>query len=131
MKTSRRIETETQRENLLSFFAKCPLGEHGLMVTWQPYEQVRTAKQNSMLWAGAYSPIAEHLSLEHGRIITSEHVHAVCKSKFLEHETNPINGKVYPGSTRKLSKKEFGDYLEQVWAWGNELGVFFDTMEAA
>lgn len=128
MKQSRRIQTDLQRERLLDFFAKCPLGEHGLLVEWQPYEEARSSEQNKLLWAGAYRPIAEHLSLEHGRIITSEQVHAVCKSQFLEHETNPINGKAYPGSTTKLNKKEFSDYLEQVYAWGGEMGVFFDTM---
>ena len=40
--------------------------------------------------------------------------------------------KSYPKSTTQLTKKEFTDYLEQVWSWGaGELGVFFDAEVAA
>ena len=55
-------------------------------------------------------------------------VHAVAKDRFLDPVVVEMNGKSksYPGSTTKLGKKAFSDYLEQVYAWGASLGVYFD-----
>lgn len=95
-------------------------------------EETRTEQQNRLLWAGAYSPIAEFLSEQSGKAVTTEMIHWLCKEKFLPPLVVPLKAgdKTYPGSTTKLTKSEFSDYIEKVWAWGASMGVFFDT-EAA
>lgn len=95
-------------------------------------EETRTEQQNRMLWAGAYLPIALHLSEESGKVITKDMVHAVAKDRFLDPIVVEFNGKVkrYPGSTTRLGVKAFNEYLEKVFAWGVDMGVYFDK-EAA
>lgn len=91
-------------------------------------EETRTEQQNRLLWAGAYSPIAQHLSEQSGKVITRDHVHCVAKDRFMPRITVEFEGKSksYPQSTTRLGKKAFSDYLEQVYAWGAEMGVYFD-----
>ena len=86
-----------------------------------------------MLWAGAYSPIAQFLSEQSGKFISREMVHAVAKDRFLEPLIVEFEGKVkrYPGTTTGLSKTAFNEYLEKVFAWGADMGVFFSTEDAA
>ena len=122
------VKNEKQREHLLKFFASAEIPDCGWIVEWANADAKRTSEQNALLWAHAYRPIAMHLSEQSGKVITTEHVHAVAKDRFLEHIVVELNGKkkVYPGSTTKLGKKAFSDYLEQVYAWGAEMGVWFD-----
>jgi len=94
--------------------------------------ETRTGEQNRLLWAGAYSPIAQHLSEQSQKVITREMVHEVAKDRFMPRITVEWGGKVktYPKSTTRLTKAEFSDYLERVYQWGAEMGVYFDR-EAA
>ena len=87
----------------------------------------RTEHQNRLLWAGAYSPIAQFLSEQNGLVITRDMVHDTCKSNFAPRAENRLTGETYPKSTTRFSKKEFSDYLERVFAWGASMGVFFDS----
>ncbi|MBU8921760.1 MAG: recombination protein NinB [Bacteroidales bacterium] len=127
MKQNAVITNEAQLGKFLKYWEACKLPEDGYYVEWEPKADRRTSDQNALLWVGAYRPIAEYLSEQSGKIITSEHVHAVAKDRFLDPVIVELNGKSksYPGSTTKLKKKEFGDYLEQVWAWGGSMGVWF------
>jgi len=72
----------------------------------------RTAEQNKKYWAEL-----SELSAKAGH--TPELWHRYFKQQFLETEAVEINGEVVfiPASTSKLSKQEFVDYLEQVFAW--------------
>lgn len=128
MKQSAVIRTEKQRESLACVFANMKIPENGMAVEWEEYEHKRTSDQNRLLWVSAYRPIAEYLSEQSGKIITSEHVHAVAKDRFLDPVVVEFNGKSksYAGSTTKLKKAEFSDYLEQVYAWAAELGVWIN-----
>ena len=123
------IKTEKQRERLLAFLSGFELPECGLLVEWCKADEKRTVEQNALLWASAYGPIAEFLTEKSGKIITREMVHAVAKDRFLEPVVVEFDGKTksYPGSTTKLGKKAFSDYLEKVYSWGAHMGVFFDN----
>lgn len=52
----------------------------------------------------------------------------VAKDRFMPRITVEFEGKSksYPQSTTRLGKKAFSDYLEQVYAWGADMGVYFD-----
>ena len=91
------------------------------------HSETRSEEQNRLLWAGAYGPIAQVLSEESGKVITKEMVHEVSKDRFCPRIIVEFQGKSksYPKSTTRLNKQEFSDYLEQVYAWGAELGAVF------
>jgi len=125
------LRTEQHRDNLLKFFAKIALPKSGLCVEWYDADTKRTLEQNKLMWVSAYQPIANHLSEQTGKHITTDMVHEICKDKFLPPLLVPRKDgtfKKYSGSTRKLGKQAFSEYLEKVWSWGcTELGVQFDT----
>ena len=122
------IKTEKHRGNLLAFFGKLEIPECGVLVEWASADSKRTSEQNALLWVSAYRPIATFLTEQSGKIITSEMVHAVAKDRFLEPVVVELNNKSksYPGSTTKLGKQAFSDYLEAVYSWGAEMGVWFE-----
>jgi hypothetical protein len=121
------VKTEQHRENLIKFFTKFEIPACGALIEWCEADSKRTSEQNSLMWVSAYRPIAIHLSEQSGKVITLEMVHMVAKDRFLDPIIVELNGKTkrYPGSTTKLGKKKFSDYLEQVYAWGAEMGVYF------
>ena len=99
-------------------------------VSWRSARPAATRWRHAHRLAAAYTPIAQYLSEQSGRVITREMVHAVAKDRFLEPLIVEFDGKVkrYPGSTTRLGKKAFNEYIEKVFAWGaDELGVFFDS----
>ena len=122
------IKNDQQRARLITFIEGVELPACGLIVEWANADAKRTSEQNALLWVSAYRPIAAFLSDQSGKLITSEHVHAVCKDRFLDPVVVEFNGKSksYPGSTTKLGKKAFGDYLEQVYSFGAGMGVYFE-----
>ena len=123
------VKTELQRDALVAFFKKVEIPICGFVVEWANADAKRTSEQNALLWAHAYPPIAQKLSEVNNQIITKEMAHYVCKDKFLPPVMVPRKDgtfKRYVGSTARLGKKAFGDYLEQVYAFGVELGVYYD-----
>jgi hypothetical protein len=122
------VKTEDQRGRLIKFFEKMELPDCGVLVEWCDADTKRSYEQCKLQWAGAYRPIATFLSEQSGTIITTDMVHAVAVDRFVEPIVVTMNGKTkrYPGSTAKLGKKAFSDYLEQVFAWGAEMGVWFE-----
>lgn len=107
-----------------------PMPESGWYVEAIPAEQKRSADQNNLLWVSAYRPIAQFLSEQSGKVITAEMVHEVAKDRFSPRIVVELYGKSksYPKSTTRMGKAEFSDYLEQVYAWGAEMGVAFEQV---
>ena len=122
------IRNDVQRGRLITFIEKMELPECGVLFEWCDADSKRSYEQNKLLWVSAYRPIATFLSEQSGKVITSEMVHAVAKDRFLDPivVTMGDKSKSYPGSTTKLGKKAFSDYLEQCYAWGAEMGVYFE-----
>ena len=124
------VKTEIHRENLIKFLSGVEIPPKGLIVEWYDADSKRTLEQNKLLWVGAYQPIANYLSDYTGSLITTDMVHEICKDRFLPPLLVPRKDgtfKKYSGSTRKLNKQDFADYLEKIWSWGaSELGVQFE-----
>jgi len=129
MKNQFLIKTEKQRENIVKIFENIKIPDCGVSVSWQDEDSKRTAQQNRLLWVGAYRPIADYMTRHSGNIITSEMVHLVAKDRFLDPVVVEYKGKSksYVGSTTQLGKKAWSDYIEQVWAWGADMGVYFES----
>ena len=127
VKSQTNIRTEAQRKAFLDFWSKVEL-EDGYTIEWAPYKKARTLRQNRLLWASAYGPIAEHLSEQSGKVITREMVHEVAKDRFSPVTVVELNGKAksYPRSTTTFTVEEFKTFLDRVYQWGAEMGVFFN-----
>ena len=114
-------------------------------------EQVKARKldQNSLMWAGPLKDIAEQAYLN-GRTFTALIWHEYFKQEFLpdldlldadlfevkDHENykkydfDPKGNRILVGSTTDLSIRGFAKYLEQIYAYGANLGVQFSASPA-
>lgn len=72
----------------------------------------RTLDQNALLWV-YYSIIANDTGN------TAQEIHEIAKRELLEPQFVTYKKKTYkiPGSTTKLSKSEFGDFLDRIASW--------------
>lgn len=93
----------------------------------------RTDPQNRYLWGGVYQDIlhgmrekAQEADLPEPPFRSKEDVHQWGKWKFLRTVRVFPGGEEeeVPGSTRKLSTKEFADYVEALSAWAAQRGVY-------
>lgn len=103
-------------------------------------EEVKARKpsQNDLMWAGPLKDIAEQAWVEN-RQYSDKVWHEFLKEQFLPDEFDPEqckegyqkwgekpNGdRILVGSTTELTIKGFANYLEQVYAFGANLGVEF------
>ena len=84
--------------------------------------ETRSLRQNAYLWTVVYPEIVQFMENTHQKQYSSEAVHEVLKIKFIPHRVEHMNRrdvKIYR-TTTKLTKAEFSDYLEKVFAWAAE-----------
>lgn len=91
-----------------------------VVVTVRPVKKARTLSQNAYLWAVVYGHIAR-MFRDHGTMVDADDVHELMKAHvgrlrqvFVTPAGEVLTG---PGSTARLSTKEFSDYVEAVRAW--------------
>lgn len=128
---SRRVKSRLQVENLVkSLLQALEAAPDGLDVRIRELQAVRTLEQNRFMWRRAYQPIAEQMSEATGRLVKKEDLHHFFKDLFGTREIvrHPLTGEQIsvPKSTTKYKKAEMSAYLEQVFAWGAERGVWFE-----
>ena len=90
-------------------------------VTVERMHATRSAAQNRYLWGGVYDAISEHTGYD------PEEVHALMKQLHLPRhravcdKNGEVKGDfVIGGSTARLNKIEFGEYIERVRRWAAE-----------
>jgi|TARA_Y100000310_G_scaffold202203_2_gene202337 hypothetical protein len=85
----------------------------------------RTTPQNELYWGLVLPTIAESTGS------TKEELHEVFKRLFLTARTIQYRGKEIrvPGSTALLTTKEFGEYIERIFAEAFELGITIPSAE--
>ena len=91
--------------------------------------ETRSLRQNSYLWGVVYAEIVDYMKHEHQCEYSAEAVHEVLKIKFLPHTVEQMHRrsvKIYR-TTTKLTKEEFSDYLEKVFAWAAEFGLVISS----
>ena len=81
----------------------------------------RTNVQNAYYWSGII-PIVQRGMKDMGVVMSKEQTHDLLKYKFLLIEFITGDGEVIKsiGSTRKLSKEEFGEYIDNISRWAQE-----------
>jgi len=101
-------------------------------------QKVRKLDQNARMWAGPLKDIAEQ-AWAGGRqfsdvvwheffkmaYLPEEYDPELCKEGYRKWDYTPTGDKVLIGSTTGLTVKGFAQYLEQVYAYGTDLGVMF------
>ncbi len=133
-----------QRDRLLALVGNLPLDAlKPLEVVIREEKKARKLDQNALYWAGPLRDIAEQAWV-HGRQFSAEVWHEHFKREFLpefidaitvlsDHVKDgyhkwartPGGDRVLIGSTTQLTVKGMSAYLEQVYAYGANLGVQF------
>ena len=109
-------------------------------------ERVRQRKldQNSLMWVGPLKDISEQGYINGRRysdVVWHEHFKAeflpeefdeeLTKAGYKKWDYTPAGERVLVGSTTQLTVKGFALYLEQVYAFGANMGVMFHQARAA
>lgn len=96
-----------------------------IAVTVNVVRRTRSLELNKFYWGFVIRPMVEFFNREKTfqRVVTSEFIHELMKSKFLGTEKIPIAGEIIEkvNSSRSLSNADFKDYVDYIIAWANEL----------
>ncbi len=133
------LRTDQQRDLAFNAIRNAPLDDSKpLQFLLREKPKVRGMDANSRMWVGTLADIAEQGYVE-GRTYSADVWHEQFKREFLPESFDPAlcmdgyrkwdytaNGeRVLVGSTTKLTKAGFAQYLTQVEAFGSGLGVRF------
>lgn len=87
----------------------------------------RSKAQNDFYWSVVVARIAGHWAAKMKRNVSPEEVHELLKAQFIPPDKAQrgengtlINGLVIGGTTTKLNKLEFIEYLESIVGWAAE-----------
>ncbi len=135
-------QAKTAAENLLR---NLPIG--GLDVVIRPHKEMRSPSQNALMWAAVIGDITNQAWLN-GKQYSEKVWHKYFKEQYMPELTDPdLNELVKDpttyvkwvespsgnleciASTTQLTKKGFSRYLEQVYAFGADLGVMFTAVQ--
>jgi hypothetical protein len=92
-----------------------------LAIVIEKKHATRSLAQNAWYWSGVVGAISEHTGY------TPDEIHEILKAKFLPKKLALTDGNgeivdelVIGGSTTKLNKIQFGEYIEQIRAWASD-----------
>lgn len=135
------LRTPVQQATVLSLLNSLPLDDtNPLEVIVREPVKARTMTQNDLMWVGPLADIAAQAYVG-GRTYTAEIWHEFFKAEYLPEtydpeytkdgyikwDYTPSGERVLIGSTTQLTKRGFAEYLEQVMAYGANLGVQFSA----
>lgn len=135
------LRTPVQQATVLSLLNSLPLDDaNPLEVIVREPVKTRGLDANALMWVGPLADIAEQAYVG-GRTYTPEIWHEFFKSEYLPKSHDPEYTKdgyikwdftpggerVLIGSTTQLTKRGFAEYLEQVMAYGANLGVQYSA----
>jgi len=140
-----RLIGKPQAEIAINAIQNAPIdSEYPLEVIIREEQKARSLSANALMWAGPLNDIAQQAWV-HGRQYSALIWHEYFKEKFLpeiadpkftkegykKYEETPDGRRVLVGSTSKLTKWGFSNYMEQIYAYGGELGVKFTEVYQA
>lgn len=143
-KTIRLIGT-AQKEVAINAIQNAPIdSEYPLEVIIREEQKARSLSANALMWAGPLNDIANQAWV-HGKQYSALIWHEYFKEQFLpefanpeitkegykKYEETPDGRRILIGSSSKLTKHGFSIYMEQIYAYGANLGVrFTETYQA-
>lgn len=134
-----RLIGKSQIEVAINAIQNAPIdSEYPLEVIIRKEQKSRSLNANALMWAGPLNDIAQQAWV-HGRQYSALIWHEYFKEKFLpefpdpkftkegykKYEETPDGRRVLVGSTSKLTKFGFSNYMEYIYSYGAELGVRF------
>lgn len=140
-----RLVGKTQIDTAINAIQNAPIDiERPLEVIIREEQKSRSLSANALMWAGPLNDIATQAWV-HGKQYSALIWHEYFKEKFLpdfpdpkqvkegymKYEETPDGRRVLTGSTNKLTKHGFSLYMEQIYAYGAELGVRFSEADQA
>ena len=106
----------------LASWRDCPVS-----VTVERLRATRSKAQNDYYWSVVVARVAGAWAKKLQRPVSDEEAHELLKAQFLPHDMAQrgengtlINGLVIGGSTKKLNKLQFIEYLEAIVGWAAE-----------
>lgn len=127
MKHKFTVKTMEQLERMLTQVRKMEIPINGWSVTVEEFKNNRSLAQNRMLFGQVYPPITEQIGEYTGSHVTKDQLHDFFKSMFSPRVEICVMGRKLnvPKSTTKFTKQEFSDFIEKIYAWGTDNGVWF------
>lgn len=137
------LRTEQQRELALALIRNVPLDEKKpLELVVGEQQKKRGLDANALMWSGPLKDIAEQAYID-GKRFSAEVWHELAKREFLPEEYDPelclkdyikwdympTGERVLVGSTTQLTVRGMAQYIEQLHAFGANLGVQFHAKE--
>ena len=128
-----------QADTAITAIQNAPIDlERPIEVIIREEQKGRSLSANALMWAGPLNDIANQAWV-HGRQYSALIWHEYFKEKFLpdfpdpkqvkegyrKYEETPDGRRVLIGSTNKLTKYGFNLYIENIYAYGADLGVRF------
>ena len=112
-----RLVHDQARQGAAAFAMSAP---EGWAVVFAPYEQLRSMEQNAAYWVYLGEIADAGLQDDEGRPYTVDRLHCAMKRAFLGKFIQVLpNGdtRELEASTTRLTRKEFGDYMNRVQAY--------------
>ena len=140
-----RLVGKLQADTAISAIQNAPIdSDKPLEVIIREEQKGRSLSANALMWAGPLNDIATQAWV-HGRQYSALIWHEYFKEKFLpdfpdltqvkegyrKYEETPDGKRILIGSTQKLTKHGFSLYMEQIYAYGADLGVRFSETDQA
>jgi len=134
-----RLVGKLQIDTAINAIQNAPIDlDKPLEVIIREEQKARSLSANALMWAGPLNDIAQQAWV-HGRQYSALIWHEYFKEKFLpdfsdpklvkegyrKYEETPDGRRVLIGSTSKLTKHGFNLYIENIYAYGADLGVRF------
>ena len=140
-----RLVGKLQADTAITAIQNAPIDlERPIEVIIREEQKGRSLSANALMWAGPLNDIANQAWV-HGRQYSALIWHEYFKEKFLpdfpdpkqvkegykKYEETPDGRRVLVGSTNKLTKYGFNLYIENIYAYGADLGVRFSEANQA
>ena len=140
-----RLVGKLQADTAISAIQNAPIDtERPLEVIIREEQKGRSLSANALMWAGPLNDISSQAWV-HGKQYSALIWHEYFKEKFLpdfpdltqvkegyrKYEETPDGKRILIGSTQKLTKHGFSLYMEQIYAYGADLGVRFSETDQA
>ena len=140
-----RLIGKLQIDTAINAIQNAPIdSDKPLEVIIREEQKGRSLSANALMWAGPLNDIASQAWV-HGRQYSALIWHEYFKEKFLpdfpdptqvkegyrKYEETPDGKRILIGSTQKLTKHGFSLYMEQIYAYGADLGVRFSETDQA